>query len=92
MIVIDGSVMVTVDKYKYLKVILDTKLDLELKVKYSIGKATKASAKVCSSINECSGLPVQLGLNLYKALVKPHLEYALPVCNKDLQKLEQAQL
>ena len=95
-ITIDGSVIETVEKYKYLGVILDTKLDFGLQVEYSIGKAKRASAKVCSLINGRSGLPVQVGLNLYKALVRPHLEYALPVWaniyDKDLQKLEQAQL
>jgi len=41
------------------------------------------------------GLPIQIGIQLYKSLVRPHLEYALLVwaniSDKDLGKLEAAQ-
>jgi len=42
------------------------------------------------------GISVQLGINLYKTLVRPHLEYAMSVwaniTDRDLQKLEDTQL
>ena len=42
------------------------------------------------------GLPVNVGINLYKTLVRTHLEYAIPVwasvAEKDLVKLENVQL
>ena len=42
------------------------------------------------------GIGVQIGINLYKALVRPHLEYAIPawanISDKDLTKLENVQI
>ena len=38
---------------------------------------------------------MQIGVNLYKTLVRPHMEYAMPVwasiCDKDVSKLEEVQ-
>jgi len=58
-ITINGSVIETVEKYKYRRVILDTKLDFGLQAEYSIGKAKRASATVCSLIT----VGVTVGLN-----------------------------
>jgi len=63
---------------------------------YAVGKAKRASAKICRLIDGDRGLPVNVGINLYKTLVKTHLEYAIPVwasvAEKDLVKLENVQL
>ena len=46
--------------------------------------------------NRTRGIPVDIGIQLYKSLVRPHLEYAFPVWanikDKDIDKLENAQL
>jgi len=91
----DGRVIENVCSYKYLGIVLDSELDFRQQVDYAICKAKRAYAKVCALIDGRRGLPVRIGINSYKALVRPHMEYAIPVwaCIKDtnLQKLEQVQ-
>ena len=95
-IIINGSVVENVDSYKYLGVMLDSQLDFRKQVEYSVSKAKRASAKVFSLIDGRKGTPVHIGINLYKTLVRPHLEYALPVWaninDKDLDLMEKVQL
>ena len=64
--------------FKYLGILLDPMLDFGMQVDYAVGKAKRAMAKVCTLINGREGIGVQIGINLYKALVRPHLEYAIP--------------
>ena len=63
---------------------------------YAVGKAKRATAKVGSLIDGTRGIPVDIGIQLYKSLVRPHLEYAFPVWanikDNDIDKLENAQL
>ena len=40
-------------------------------------------------IDRNHGIPVQIGVDLYKSLVRPHLEYALP--ERDINKMESTQ-
>ena len=81
--------------YKYLGIVLDSELDFRQQVDYAVCNAKRAPAKVCTLTDGRRGLPVRIGINLYKALVRPHMEYAIPVwaCIKDtnVQKLEQVQ-
>jgi len=60
-----------------------------------VGKTKRALAKVLSLIDGRRGVPVQIGVNLYKALVRPHMDYAMPVwaniSDKDVSKLEEVQ-
>ena len=92
---IAGTEIEKVSCYKYLGVILDTCLDFGMQVENAVGKAKRASAKVFSLIDGRRGIPVHIGINLYKMLVRPHLEYALPVwasiSDQNLRKLEDAQ-
>ena len=75
---------------------LDSQLDFRKQVEYSVSKAKRTSAKVFSLIDGRKGTPVHIGINLYKTLVRPHLEYALPVWaninDKDLDLMEKVQL
>jgi len=94
-IMIAGAEIEKVSCYKYLGVILDTCLDFGIQVENAVGKAKRASAKVFSLIDGRRGIPVHIGINLHKMLVRPHLEYALPVwasiSDQNLRKLEDAQ-
>jgi len=87
-----------VRSFKYLgrPILLDPMLDFGMQVDYAVGKAKRAMAKVCTLINGREGIGVQLGINLYKALVRPHLEYAIlawaNISDKDLTKLENVQI
>jgi len=62
---------------------------------YAVGKAKRASAKVYKLIDGDKGLPVSVGINLFKTLIRPHMEYAIPVwssiAEKDLVKFENVQ-
>jgi len=93
---VKDTVLENVKSYKYLGVILDQQLDFTMHVDYSVSKAKRAGAKVSSLIVGRNGLPVQIGIELYKSLVRPHLEYAIPawanISDKDLDKLEAAQV
>jgi len=87
-----SSKMFTVTTYKYLGVVLDQQLDFSLQVDYAVGKAKRAMAKVGSLIAGTRGIPADIGIQLYKSLVRPHLEYAFPVWtnikDKDIDKLQ----
>jgi len=67
-----------------------------MQVDHAVGKAKRAGAKVSSLIVGRKGLPIQIGVDLYKSIVRPHLEYALSVwaniTDKDLEKLEVTQI
>jgi len=66
-----------------------------MQVDYAVGKAKRATSKVCTLIDRNHGIPVQIGVDLYKSLVRPHLEYALPVwaniSERDINKMESTQ-
>jgi len=90
-----GQMLENVKSYKYLGVLLDSALNFTMQVDYAISKAERASAKVCSLISGRKGISVPLSLQLYKSLVRPHLEYAIPVwaclTESDVERLENTQ-
>jgi len=92
---IDGATIEQVDEFKYLGVMLDTRLRFEAHAEYACTKARKACAKVNRLIHGRKGLSVQLGVQLYKCLVRSHLEFAVPAWanlpDSSLKKLERVQ-
>jgi len=94
-ILVDGVVIEQVNSYKYLGVLLDAELDFGKQVDFVIGKTKRALGKVLSLIDGRRGVPVHTGITLYKTLVRPHLEYAMPVwaniSDKDVSRLEEVQ-
>lgn len=63
---------------KYLGIWLDRDLSFEKHVEYACGKAKSAFRKICILLNGRQGLSIKIGLEIYKALIRPHLEYAVP--------------
>ena len=55
-----------------------------------------ALAKVCCMIKGRKGISIPITLQLYKTLIRPHMEYALPVwashSDHDMRKLDQTQV
>ena len=84
-----------VDWYCYLGVMLDPLLDFHLQVEYVSGKVKRATNKVSMLLRDRLGIPVDIAIKLYKALVRPHIDYAIAawasVRDSDLLKLEQVQ-
>jgi len=76
---IKGHFVENVNSFKYLCVVLDPKLNFTMQTDYAVGKAKRASAKVYRLIHGDKGLPVSVGINLFKTLIRPHMEYAIPV-------------
>jgi len=76
-------------------VILDQCLDFHLQVEKVVGKVKRATNKVGMLFKERSGIPVKIATDLYKSLVRPHLDFAAPVWasvnDNDMQKFEQVQ-
>jgi len=89
---IQNAVIEQVNSFKYLGVILDPMLDFGLQVDYTVGKAKRALNKISTLIKGRQGISVKLGTDLFKSLIRPHLEYAIPVwaniSDKDMEKLE----
>jgi len=81
---------------KYLGMWLDPLLNFTLHVKYAKAMAKRAAARICNLFDGCEGISIQLGVQLYKSLVRPHLEYAALVWasanTKDLDKLNKLQI
>ena len=66
-----------------------------MQVESVVGKANAALNKVCILIKGRLGIPINIGIDLYKALVRPHLEYAMPawamLSEQQVTKLEKVQ-
>ena len=79
----------------YLGVMLDQRLTFSSQVDYAVSKAQRATYKLSGLMKGREGIPVQLGIILYKTLVRSHLEYAIPawaaIADKDVTRLEKAQ-
>ena len=94
-ITLNGTQIESVDSFKYLGVLLDPELSFSMQTDYAVGKVKRATAKVARLIEGRKGIPITVGINLYKTIVRPHMEHALPVwasiSEKDLVKLKNAQ-
>jgi len=66
-------------EFKYLGIILDEQLKFDAKAEYSVTKARIAFAKVSRLFDGKNRISVQLGIELYKCLVRPYLEYSVAV-------------
>ena len=92
----NGSQIEKVTSFKYLGVILDPLLSFGMQVNYAVGKAKRAAVKVSTLIDGRQGIPVNIGLDLYKTLVRPHMEYAFPVwaniSDSEVEQLEKVQI
>jgi len=90
-----NSTIEQVSCHCYLGVILDQCLDFHLQVEKVVGKVKRATNKVGMLFKERSGIPVKIATDLYKSLVRPHLDFAAPVWasvnDNDMQKFEQVQ-
>ena len=80
---------------RYLGIVLDENLDFQSHVERVIGRANSALNKVCVMIRGRRGLPVGIAVDLYRSLVRPHLEYAIPawamLTEKQVVSLERVQ-
>ena len=65
--------------FPYLGVTLDSKLSFSKHIESICSKALGAMRKLSGLFKKRRGISVKLGLLLYQALVRPHLEYAAPV-------------
>jgi len=66
------------NEFKYFGVMLDSRLRFDVHAEYAASKARKAFGKINRLINKRQGLTVQCGLELYKTLVRRHMEFSLP--------------
>ena len=92
---IKNTVVKQVEQKKYLGFMVDPQLTFSLHVDYAVSKTKKALAKVSLLIKGRFGLPVHIGIELYKLLIRTHMEYTAPVWaslkEADLSKLERCQ-
>ena len=92
---LEGEEIKNCNSIKYLGLVLDHNLDFNSHVDSVIGKANSALNKVCVMIKGRRGLPLDIAIDLYRSLVRPHLEYAIPVWamlnGKQLLSLERVQ-
>jgi len=69
--------------------------DFEMQVDYAVGKAKRALSKISMLMKDRQGISIKIAVDLYKSLVRPHLEHAIPswasISEKDLAKLECAE-
>jgi len=95
-VTVEGTALDNVRSFKYLGVQLDPQLNFTLQTDYPVAKAKRASAKVCSLIKGRKGISLPLAVQLYKSLIRPHIEYAIPVwaslSESDVKKLETTQV
>ena len=67
-----------VSSIKYLGLVLDDNLSFDMQVDSVVGKVNSALNKICILIRGRRGISISVGIDLYKSLVRPHLEYAIP--------------
>ena len=74
----DGYQIEKVQESKYLGVMLDSRLRFDVHAEYAATKARKAFGRINRPIKGRQGVAVQCGLELYKALLRTHMEFSLP--------------
>ena len=92
---LDGVDIEQVTEFKYLGVMMDEQLKFESQAEYAASKARRALNKLCRLFNGRKGILARLGIELYKCLVRPHLEFSVSAwattTEKGIQLLERAQ-
>ena len=92
---IHNSPVEEVSQQLYLGVMLDQQLTFSAQVDHAVSKAQRATYKLAGLMKGREGIPVQVGIMLYKALVRSHMEYAIPawasVGDKEVARLEKVQ-
>ena len=80
---------------RYLGILLDPKLTFSPQTEGALVTAKKSLGKVSRLIKGGYGLPVNIGINLFKVLIRIHLEFGIPVwahlSESNIQKLESFQ-
>ena len=93
---VNGVSLENVDSFKYLGVMLDKELNFAAQVDYAVSKGKRACAKVGYLIDGRKGVNTDIGIELYKSLVCPHLEYAFPAwaifSDNNMEKRESTQV
>jgi len=92
---LNGTCIEQVPEFKYLGVILDDQMKFEHQAEYSASKVRRALGKLCRLFNGRKGISAKLGIELYKCLVRPHLEFSVSAwattTEKGIQLLEKVQ-
>ena len=74
---------------------LDERLSFSAQVDDVVAKAKRALGKVQLMIKGRYGLPLNVGVELYKVIIRMHLEYSIPawadIKSADMAKLESCQ-
>ena len=75
----NGKMLEQVHFYKFVGVIVDEQLKFDLHTEYACGKAKSALNKVSILLKGRFGLSIDVGIKLYKNLIRMHLEYSASV-------------
>jgi len=75
---LNASRIEQVSEFKYLGVILDEQLKFECQAECAASKARRALNRLCRLVEGRKGISARLGIELYKCLMRPHLEFAVP--------------
>ena len=76
---IEGKLIELVLVMKYLGILLDSNLKFEQQTEFACTKAKSTLLKLGPLIKGRRGLSIPIGLQLYKSLIHPHLEYGIVV-------------
>ena len=77
-IFVNGKQIEEVSIHKLLGVWVDRQLAFDKHCEFACSKSKAAFLKISILLNGRKGLPVGIGLDTYKALIRPHMEYAIP--------------
>ena len=77
-ITIDGEQVKRTDSQRLLDVVLDKELNFSQHVDHAIRKARGSFGKMAYLLKGRKGIPVKEGIEMFKALIRPHMEYGIP--------------
>ena len=77
-VTLQGKTLTQVEEQLCVGVKLDTKLNFRSQVDYAASKAQGALAKISKLLCESGGVRTKIGGILYKAFIRPHLEFSYP--------------
>ena len=72
-----GNTLKQVTETVHLGIILDSELTFEKQAEYACAKAKSALNKICILLKGRKGLSLKIGIQVYKALIRTHLEYGI---------------